>query len=193
MGLIKINNQDLQHWLRHYFDLKKTVSEAHRILSETYSEESSSEKTCGKWFQLFHSGDFCVEDKQRLGQPKKFEDAELQALLDENPFQTLPELTKKLKLLHCVFLNVYMLWKKFKRKENQSDFFAWQRATTCCENCKRNTLEAGMGSSSVPNLFSRLSVDARRARRPLLQLWRSSKLGGWMVCFDGHSVVSSRD
>jgi len=31
------------------------------------------------WFRLFKSGDFNLKDKERLGQPKKFEDAELQA------------------------------------------------------------------------------------------------------------------
>ena len=36
--------------------------------------------------------------------------------------------------------------------------FACQRVTRCCENCKRNTLEAWMGSSSsAPSLFSILA------------------------------------
>ena len=47
----------------------------------------------------FRSGDFCVEDKQRSGQPKiKFKDAELQALLDGGPCQTLSQLAKKLNI-----------------------------------------------------------------------------------------------
>ena len=37
-----------------------------------------------------------MEDKQRSGQPKKFQNGELQALLDENPCQILLELAKKL-------------------------------------------------------------------------------------------------
>ena len=85
-----------RHILLHYFDLKKTVSEAHRILPETYGEESPSERTCREWFQRFRSCNFCVEDKQRSGLPKEFEDAELQALLDEDPCQTLSQLAKKL-------------------------------------------------------------------------------------------------
>jgi len=39
------------------------------------------------------SGDYDVNDKQRSGQPKKFEDTELQALLNENSAQTLQELS----------------------------------------------------------------------------------------------------
>jgi len=72
--------------LLHYFDLKKTAAEAHRLLSEVYGDETSSERTCRVWFERFD--DFNVKDKERPGQPKKFEDFELQELLDENPVQT---------------------------------------------------------------------------------------------------------
>lgn len=37
-----------------------------------------------------------MEDKDRAGRPKNFEDVELQALLDENPSQTLKEFTEQL-------------------------------------------------------------------------------------------------
>lgn len=37
-----------------------------------------------------------MKDKERPGQPKKFEDVELQELLDKNPAQTLLELSKAL-------------------------------------------------------------------------------------------------
>ena len=85
-----------RHVLLHYFDLKKTAAETHRLISETYGEQAPSERTCREWFQRFRSGDFSVEDKERSGQPKKFEDAKLQALLDENQTQTLEELSKVL-------------------------------------------------------------------------------------------------
>jgi len=42
------------------------------------------------------SGDYDVNDKQRSGQPKKFEDTKLQALLNENSTQTLQELSAAL-------------------------------------------------------------------------------------------------
>jgi len=42
----------------------------------------------------FQNGDFSVEDKSRSGQPKKFEDKELEALLEEN--QTQEELAESL-------------------------------------------------------------------------------------------------
>jgi len=53
-------------------------------------------RTCQEWFQRFKSGDFDVNDKHRSGQPKKFEDEELQALLDQDSAQTQEQLTASL-------------------------------------------------------------------------------------------------
>lgn len=39
-----------------------------------------------------------VEDKERSGRPKKFEEEELEALLDEDPCQTQEELAKSLRV-----------------------------------------------------------------------------------------------
>jgi len=41
-------------------------------------------------------GDFSVEDKPRSGQPKKFEDKELKALLEKDQSQTQEELAESL-------------------------------------------------------------------------------------------------
>jgi len=41
-------------------------------------------------------GDFSVEDKPRSGQPKKFEDKELEALLEEDQSQTQEKLAESL-------------------------------------------------------------------------------------------------
>ena len=52
-----------------------------------------TQKTCEQWFKRFKSGDFDVKDNERPGQPKKFKDADLQALLDEDSTQTLKPIT----------------------------------------------------------------------------------------------------
>jgi len=44
----------------------------------------------------FKDGDFSVEDKPRSGQPKKFEDKELETLLEEDQSQTQEELAESL-------------------------------------------------------------------------------------------------
>lgn len=73
--------------LLHYFNMKKSAAESHRILVEVYGEHALTEQTCRKWFARFKSGHFELEDKERPGQPKKFEDEELELLLDEDPCQ----------------------------------------------------------------------------------------------------------
>lgn len=78
----------LRTLLLYFFNINKNASEAHRLLVEAYGDDVPSIKTCATWFQRFKSGDFDVSDKDRPGQPKKVEDAELQALLDEDSHQT---------------------------------------------------------------------------------------------------------
>ena len=80
--------------LLHYFNMKKTAAESHRILVKVYGEHALAERTCQKWFARFKSGDFGLEDEEPPGQLKKFEDEELEALLDEDCCQTQEELAK---------------------------------------------------------------------------------------------------
>ena len=51
---------------------------------EVYDEHALAVRTCQKWFARFKSADFGLEDEERPGQPKKFEDEALAALLDED-------------------------------------------------------------------------------------------------------------
>jgi len=52
-----------------------------------YGDTASTDKSCREWFRRFKDEDFSVEDKPRSGQPKKFEDKELEALLEEDQNQ----------------------------------------------------------------------------------------------------------
>ncbi|EGI58564.1 Mariner Mos1 transposase, partial [Acromyrmex echinatior] len=70
----------------------KSAAEAHRMLVEVYGDTVPTNKLCRKWFRRFKNGDFSVEEKPRSGQPKKFEDKELEALLEEDQSQTQEEL-----------------------------------------------------------------------------------------------------
>jgi len=82
--------------LLHYFIQKKSA--AHRILVETYGDHPLSEITCRDWFRCFKNNNFDVEDKERSGAPKKFE--ELEALFHEDSCQTLAELIEPLGIDH---------------------------------------------------------------------------------------------
>ncbi|KAG5317146.1 MOS1T transposase, partial [Pseudoatta argentina] len=76
----------------------KSAVEAHRILVQTYDDNALSDTTCRDWFRRFKNNDFELEDKERSGAPKKFQDKELEQLLDEDPSQTLSELGKILQV-----------------------------------------------------------------------------------------------
>ncbi len=78
------------------FIRKKTAAEAHRELQKVYGDAALSETTCRDWFRRFKDGDFNVDDRPREGRPKTFEDAELEALLNEDPCQTQEELASVL-------------------------------------------------------------------------------------------------
>lgn len=80
--------EHLREVMLHYFLMKKSAAETARILGGVYGDHAPSEKICQRWFGRFRSGDFDVNDKERPGQPKKFEDADLEDLLAEDPRQS---------------------------------------------------------------------------------------------------------
>ena len=58
------------------------------MLVEAYDEHALGKSQCFEWFKKFRSGNFDVSNEERERPPKKFQDSELQALLDENDAQT---------------------------------------------------------------------------------------------------------
>ena len=73
------------------FHLKKTAAESYRLLGEVYGEHRKNRVNNG-----FKIGDFDVADKEHGKPPKKYEDVELQALLDEDDSQTQKQLAEQL-------------------------------------------------------------------------------------------------
>lgn len=86
--------QHLREVLLYFFNLRKSAYESHRLLVEAYGEQVLSKVTCQNWFVRFKCGDFNVKNKERPGQVKKFQDTDLETLLDENPCQTEKELAE---------------------------------------------------------------------------------------------------
>jgi len=84
MSNFVLTKQHLWEILIFCFNWKKSAAEAHRMLVEVYNDTAPIDKSCREWFRRFKDGDFSVEDK---GQPKKFEDKELEALLKEDQSQ----------------------------------------------------------------------------------------------------------
>lgn len=92
MSSFEPNKRHLRELLIYFFNLKKSATEAHRLLVEAYGEAALSERSCREWFQKFKNGEFDIEDKKRSGRPKVYEDAELEALLNQDSCQTQEEL-----------------------------------------------------------------------------------------------------
>ncbi|EGI60884.1 Mariner Mos1 transposase [Acromyrmex echinatior] len=89
MSSFEPNKRHLRELLIYFFNLKKSAAEAHRLLVEAYGEAALSEKSCREWFQKVKNGEFDIEeDKECSGRPKVYEDAELEALLNEDSCQT---------------------------------------------------------------------------------------------------------
>lgn len=65
------------------------------MLVETYGEHALGQRMCYEWFSKFKSGDFDVRNEERGRPSKKFEDAELEALLDEDDDQTQEQLAEQ--------------------------------------------------------------------------------------------------
>ena len=89
-------NYDLRTALIFCYHLKKTAAESHRMLIEAYGEHALGKSQCFEWFKKFKSDNFDVRNEERGRPPKKFQDSELQALLDENDAQTQQQLADQL-------------------------------------------------------------------------------------------------
>jgi len=96
MSVYVPTKQHLREVLLLYFNQKKSAAESCRLLQETYPEHAPTERTCQLWFRRFKSGDFDIEDKERPGPKKKFEDEELEVLLDHDACQSQEELAETL-------------------------------------------------------------------------------------------------
>jgi histone-lysine N-methyltransferase SETMAR len=96
MSSFEPSKEHLREVLLFLYNSKKNASEAHRIVADVYPGFAIDVRMCQRWFARFKTGDFGVEDKERPGQEKKFEDADLEALLDTDPSQTQEEIAEAL-------------------------------------------------------------------------------------------------
>lgn len=136
MNTFTPEKRHLREALLFMFHLKKTAAEAHQTLREAYGDHALSERTCREWFQRFKTGDFDVEDKAHGRPPKKFEDEDLQALLDEDDAQTQEQLAEKLNVTQkAVSLRLHQMgkiqkegiWVPYELTERNME----KRKTTC--------------------------------------------------------------
>ena len=91
MSSFEPNKRHLRELLIYFLNLKKSAAEADRLLVETYGEAALSERSCREWLQKFKNGEFDIKDKEGSGRPTVCEDAELEALLNQDSCQTQEE------------------------------------------------------------------------------------------------------
>jgi len=63
MSSFELNKHHMRELSIYFFNLKKSVAEAHRLLVETYSDAVLSERSCREWFQKFKNGEFDIEQR----------------------------------------------------------------------------------------------------------------------------------
>ena len=88
MSSFKPNKRYLRELFIYFFNLKKSAAEENQLLVETYGEAALSERSFREWFQKFKNSEFDIEDKERSGRPKVYEEAGLKELLDQDSCQT---------------------------------------------------------------------------------------------------------
>ncbi|UYV64519.1 SETMAR [Cordylochernes scorpioides] len=96
MVISESKSAHLREVLLFAFNWKKGATEAHRMLEEVHGDHALSKSQCYRWFKKFQSGDFELDNEPRGKPHQKFEDAELQALLDDDSTQTQEKLAKQL-------------------------------------------------------------------------------------------------
>ena len=105
-------NYDLRTALIFCYHLMKTAAESHRMLVEAYDDHALGKSQCFEWFKKFRSGNFDVSNEERERPPKKFQDSELQALLDEDDAQTQQQLADQLNVTReAVFIRLKAMGK----------------------------------------------------------------------------------
>ncbi|UYV79471.1 hypothetical protein LAZ67_17002753 [Cordylochernes scorpioides] len=98
MAISEPKSAHLREALLFTFNWKKSATEAHRMLEKVYSDHALSKSQCYRWFKKFQSGDLELDNEPHGKPPQKFEDAELQALLDEDSTQMQEKLAKQLQV-----------------------------------------------------------------------------------------------
>ena len=70
------------------FKLNQSAADTARKINLTFGNDSVNERTFRRWFAIFRSGDFSLEDEPRSGRPTVIQDEDLRTLVGTDPSQT---------------------------------------------------------------------------------------------------------
>ena len=176
MSNFEPNKRHLRELLIYFFNLKKSAAEAHRLLVETYGGAALNERSCLEWFQKFKNDEFNIEDKEHSGRSKVYEDAELEALLDQDSceisvhrlrkiFAPTMDPTSSLRLPHST-----NFW-QWSEEETMSWWDPWweQKSYAICEHCakckKNNTMDNTSNKYKVPFFYNKCPIFYKKRRK----------------------------
>ena len=63
-----------------------------------YGEGAVTERTCQKWFAMFHSGDFSLDNAPQSGRPVEVDSNQIETLIENNQCYTTREIADILKI-----------------------------------------------------------------------------------------------
>ena len=95
----------IRYWILYEFNHGKNANQAIHSIFSVYGEHVVDASTCYRWFERFESGHFDLQDKEGSGYPLKVKDAALEALLEEDPWQSSRQLAEQLSFSHPTILN----------------------------------------------------------------------------------------
>ncbi|UYV84232.1 hypothetical protein LAZ67_X001610 [Cordylochernes scorpioides] len=140
------------------FNWKKSATEAHRMLEEVQGDHALSKSQCYRWLKKFQSGDFELDNEPRGKPHQRFEDAELQALLDDDSTQTQEKLAKQLQVsqgsvsLQIALLLVLLIQLPVIQGDNSLVMIGLKRAGWSIRQIAADT---HLGASTVHRLWRR--------------------------------------
>ena len=96
MAIQPITKQNLRTLLRYEFEKGLTADQANQNICQTFGEDIVNRRTAFRWFARFPNGDFGRQDSPCSERPVEFDEDRLQALLRENPHQTIRKAVRRL-------------------------------------------------------------------------------------------------
>ncbi|KFD49143.1 hypothetical protein M513_09967 [Trichuris suis] len=88
--------EHLRHVLLFLYNGGLSALAAAEKIHAVYGEEPISDRAARKWFSRFREGNFDLSDSARSGRPSDFDKERLNALVHEDPRQSIRELAEKI-------------------------------------------------------------------------------------------------
>ncbi|KAF2361929.1 Peptide chain release factor class I/class II [Trinorchestia longiramus] len=93
---MNMTKHDLRLLVLHYFKLGHNASEASANINQAWGEESTRDRTVRRWLGKFRSGDESLKDEEGRGRLGSRENEQLHAVVEQNPRQSVREMSQTL-------------------------------------------------------------------------------------------------